>query len=243
MTAPQHPEIRVEDHLGLVHGYVRSRWAASASQRGGIDQDDLLQAGMLGLLRGAETYDPSRGAPSTYLMWWVRHYVAREFADRAEPVRVPVHRQEQRRKAGELARAQVYSLDCSLKCADDDQQRYIDRITYARGEGLAAEPEAQAELERLIERTPSLSDRERQIMSMRARGATLEDAGAELGCSRERARQIEAGAVLKIRERLVADGELETVEVPRFIAAERAKAESRRREREGQRRAKTGRAA
>ncbi len=48
------------------------KWAKKYVNRS-HEYDDLYQVGMVGLLRGAALYDPSRGTPPlAYLSWWVK---------------------------------------------------------------------------------------------------------------------------------------------------------------------------
>ena len=58
----------------------------------GLEFDDLIQEGNLGLLKGTEKYDPARGFEfSTYVTWWIRQGITRAIADKALTIRVPVH--------------------------------------------------------------------------------------------------------------------------------------------------------
>jgi RNA polymerase sigma factor (sigma-70 family) len=70
--------------LPLVHATAR-RYRTE-----GLEQADLLQEGIVGLLRALERFDPDRGVPfAGFATWWIRQSLQEARSDFMRPLRLP----------------------------------------------------------------------------------------------------------------------------------------------------------
>jgi RNA polymerase primary sigma factor len=58
-----------------------------------LGYDDLIQEGILGLLKAADRYNPDRGTRfGTLAVWWIRQSIGRAIANTGRTIRLPVNR-------------------------------------------------------------------------------------------------------------------------------------------------------
>jgi RNA polymerase primary sigma factor len=227
----------VSANLRLVAHVCRITRPALGAHITDSDLPDLLQAGAIGLMRGAERFDPARGYKfSTYAYWWIRQGMTRAIDNSARTIRLPIHISEKLSKMRRISRELSHRLGrqpnrLELSHAMDMQPEELEELitqsapcasldAHARGDEdrstlgeLIADPasnEHMDSMDRHLQKEhlgawmAQLNEREQKIIKLRfglegAEPLTLAEIGRLIDVSRERVRQLESKAIMKLR--------------------------------------------
>ena len=65
---------------------------AKRFSRSGMDLEDLIQEGNIGLIKAVDKYEPTRNVKiTTYATWWINQAIRRAISNKSKLVRIPIH--------------------------------------------------------------------------------------------------------------------------------------------------------
>ena len=229
-------EALVERYLPAISGIARQY------QHARVERIDLMQEGVVGLLRAMRRFDTGVGVPFwAYASWWVRQAMQglvseltrpAVLSDRAMRVLAAVKRARREVSQANGCEPTIAELALATGLARTQIEAVLAIDTIPRGltepvgetgaltwDALLVDPAAEEEYDKAIEHTEidrvrplvdsaALDHREREILYDRyglgRSSKTLRNIGDQLGISAERVRQIEEGALEKLRHAVAA---------------------------------------
>lgn len=187
-----------------------------------IDIEDLANEAVFGLISAIHKFDKTRDISfSTYATPWICQRISRYYANNATCIRLPVHVREklyainQKLNNGEdltpeeykikLREVPVVSINEEVRTDEGDELLLENSISDDEAEGFVEEVAQDDAKTILLRELDKLNPREKYVIVTRygldgEGNKTLEEVGQTIGITRERVRQIEKHAIMKLKK-------------------------------------------
>ncbi len=211
---------------------------AKKYQNHGLDFEDLISEGNIGLITAIDKFDASKGYHFiSYAVWWIRQSILKAICEKSRAIRLPLNRANElvkiehaRKVVGskkteqqeyeEIAKMlnmdsnhvreminisrEMISLDADINDSDNSHAKVSDFFedeVYSRPEEHAIENSMISDIDNVVE---TLRPNEAKVIRMRYglngyKPMSLKEVGEECSLTKERIRQIEKHAIVRLQ--------------------------------------------
>lgn len=211
---------------------------AKKYQNHGLDIEDLISEGNIGLITAIDKFDASKGYHFiSYAVWWIRQSILKAICEKSRAIRLPLNRANElvkiehaRKVVGTRKSEQqeyeaiakmldmdsnhvreminisreMISLDADINDSDNGHAKVADFFedeVYSRPEEHAIEDSMISDIDNVVE---TLRPNEAKVIRMRYglsgyKPMSLKEVGEECALTKERIRQIEKHAIVRLQ--------------------------------------------
>ncbi|MCR5061747.1 MAG: RNA polymerase sigma factor RpoD/SigA [Treponema sp.] len=211
---------------------------AKKYQNHGLDFEDLISEGNIGLITAIDKFDASKGYHFiSYAVWWIRQSILKAICEKSRAIRLPLNRanelvkieharkvigskKTEQQEYEEIAKMlnmdsnhvreminisrEMISLDADINDSDNSHAKVSDFFedeVYSRPEEHAIENSMISDIDNVVE---TLRPNEAKVIRMRYglngyKPMSLKEVGEECALTKERIRQIEKHAIVRLQ--------------------------------------------
>jgi len=112
--------VMIEANLKLVVSIAKEH------QQFGMDMEDLISEGNIGLIKAIEKFDPSLGCKlSTYACWWIHQHIHQAISNQSKTIRMPAHAIEKIRRVRTIIAGLTKELERPPTLQEISEETYI----------------------------------------------------------------------------------------------------------------------
>ena len=201
-------EVLLRSHARQVYAQA-ARWTDNPSHR-----EDLVAEGMIGLMRAADNFDLSHDVRfSTYAAWWVLNGVSAALVRIKSVIDIPVRTYLDAsvgRLEGENQAIAQMAMQSTIELGyGGDHDGGIASLDLTPEESATLRSDETEQRRMLDAALARLDDKDAEIIRRLRLGdpsTSVEELAGEYGMSRDRLRQMEKRALLRLRKRLIEGG-------------------------------------
>ena len=184
----------VTDNMGLVVSTARKY------QGRGLELDDLVSEGTLGMIKAADKYNPEKGGFAAFVLPEIKKSIEAAIEQQAGLYRVP------RKEMSPVEKKRSMPLSVDAPLGGRENINLLSLLVNANAQESDVSVETKSALELILKGLDVLDSREREVLTcfygIRRDRLNMAEIAAQMCIKRERARHIRKKAERKIRKAL-----------------------------------------